>query len=63
MSYEKNFMSITELAKTGFPKTLLQRYVHIPGFPAKKQSPSKTSPYVIDMDKFEIWYEKFGGRV
>lgn len=64
MKYSKQIMTITEVVKElGFPRELLKRYVHIKGFPAKKQSPAPNSPFLIDMEKFVVWYEKYGGRV
>lgn len=61
--YPKQIMTITELVEMGYPRRMLIRYVHIPGFPARRISPEKNSPWLIDTDKFSEWYDKYGGRV
>lgn len=63
MPYPQRFMEISKLVALGLPRNQLKRYVHIEGFPARRKSPSPKSPWLIDTEKFDAWYEKYGGRV
>jgi len=58
--YDKRFMSITELCKTGLPRKMLNRLCHAKDAPVIRTSQTANGKYLIDTSKLDDFIRRIG---